>query len=248
MASRILIADDEQTFLESTADLLRRAGYAVDCAEDAGTAAQLLRGGAYDLLIADINMPGNPELELISAVRHLAAGLPVILVTGYPSTKTAIQAVQLAVVSYLVKPFEFAALRDLVRQSLERCALYKSMAAGQDRLRAWLKDLQAAGDVLAAPERVPAGVVAESYLATTLHNILLTLYDLSALCDTMGKPAGEADACAARPRPAILLQALRDSIGVLERTKGSFKSRELKALRERLEQIVALEGGSGIQE
>src|SRR5689334_4884686 len=101
MSGHILIADDEQTFLDSTADLLRREGYQVQCAPDAPSAVALLRQNSFDLLIADINMPGNPDLELISEVRRSATGLPVILVTGYPSTKTAIHAVQLAVVSYL---------------------------------------------------------------------------------------------------------------------------------------------------
>ena len=58
---RILVADDEETFAESTADLLRREGYQCDTAREASIAATLLAGSQYDLLIADIRMPGNVE-------------------------------------------------------------------------------------------------------------------------------------------------------------------------------------------
>ncbi len=67
-AAKILLADDEQTFLHSTADLLRDQGYDCDCAMDAEEASALLHGAEYDLLISDINMPGNGQLEFLTAV------------------------------------------------------------------------------------------------------------------------------------------------------------------------------------
>src|SRR4030066_2379096 len=116
---RILIADDEETFRNSMADLLRRGGYQCDCAPDAIVAAELLRSNDYDLLIADIKMEGNFELEFIQDLPQIATGMPVILVTGYPSLKTAIQSVQLPVVAYLVKPFEFKELLEQVQKSIK---------------------------------------------------------------------------------------------------------------------------------
>jgi len=103
----ILIADDEETFLLSTADLLRREGYHCDCAPDGKRAAEMLGKGEYDLLIADIKMPGNGNLELVREMPRLAEGLPVILVTGYPSLKTAMESFQLPVAAYLPKPVEW---------------------------------------------------------------------------------------------------------------------------------------------
>src|SRR4030042_6214874 len=94
---RILIADDEETFRNSLADLLRQAGYQCDCAPDAIVAAELLHSAEYDLLIADIKMQGNFELEFIRALPQIAEGMPVILVTGYPSLRSAIESIQLPV-------------------------------------------------------------------------------------------------------------------------------------------------------
>src|SRR5262249_46967405 len=81
-AGRILLADDEETFAESTADLLRRAGYECDTAGEASAAASLLAAAKDDLLIADIRMPGNVELDLLRHVAETQRTLPVILVTA----------------------------------------------------------------------------------------------------------------------------------------------------------------------
>ena len=122
---RILIADDEEIFLNSMADLLRREGYECGCAPNAIVAAELLRSNDYDLLIADIKMEGNFELEFIQDLPQIATGMPVILVTGYPSMKSAIQSVQLPVVAYLVKPFEFKELLEQVQKSIKNYLFFK---------------------------------------------------------------------------------------------------------------------------
>src|SRR4030042_1592190 len=119
---RILIADDEETFRNSIADLLRRGGYQCDCAPDAIVAAELLRSADYDLLIADIKMEGNFELEFIRELPQIAEGMPVILVTGYPSLRSAIESIQLPVAAYLVKPFEFEELLVQVQNSFQNIA------------------------------------------------------------------------------------------------------------------------------
>ncbi|MCD6334697.1 MAG: response regulator [Candidatus Latescibacteria bacterium] len=116
---RILIADDEETFLYSTADLLRKQGYQCDCALDAAAAAELLRANDYDLLIADIKMPDNEELEFIQGIPLIAEDMPIILVTAYPSLYSAIQSVQLPVVAYMIKPIEFDELLVRVQRSIK---------------------------------------------------------------------------------------------------------------------------------
>ena len=92
-SNRILVADDD-LFRDTTAALLRKAGYAVDCASDAMEASQMLSAAQYDLLIADIKMPGNAQLQLVLEVSESARGLPIILATGYPALETAVKAVR----------------------------------------------------------------------------------------------------------------------------------------------------------
>ena len=85
----ILIADDEDTFRQSTAYLLQQRGYKCDCAADGPEALRLFQSNHYDLLVADIHMPGNQDLGLIRRAQQVTGGMPVILVTGYPCLETA---------------------------------------------------------------------------------------------------------------------------------------------------------------
>ncbi len=119
-SGNILIADDDETFLQSTADLLRREGYVCACASDAKAVIEILRSARYDLLISDINMPGNSELELIKNLPKTAEGMPVILVTGGPLINTEIQSLQPPVVTCMRKPIDFDKLLAQVRISMER--------------------------------------------------------------------------------------------------------------------------------
>ena len=138
---RILVADDEETFLQSTADLLRREGYDCDCVPDAATAIEKLKNTKYDLLIADIKMPGNPELELINDLPKVAEGMPAILVTGYPSQHSAIQAIGLPVAAYLVKPLDFEKLLEQINGAIKKSHLYRAVADTKQRLQYWQEGL-----------------------------------------------------------------------------------------------------------
>jgi DNA-binding NtrC family response regulator len=115
---RILIADDEEVFLKYTAGLFEKAGYACDCAQDAPSAVQMLHERRYDAVISDIRMPGNPDLRLASETAKIQKGVPVILVTGYPSMRSAVRAVELPVSAYVEKPVEFGELLSKVRTAI----------------------------------------------------------------------------------------------------------------------------------
>ncbi len=119
-SGHILIADDDETFLQSTADWLRREEYVCDCASDARSVIEVLRLARYDLLITDIKMPGNTGLELIKNLPKNAEGMPVILVTGNHLINTEIQSLQPPVVACMHKPLDFDKLLAQVRISMER--------------------------------------------------------------------------------------------------------------------------------
>ncbi len=116
--SKILIADDDETFLLATTDLLRREGYECYYAPDAMTVIETLKSVKFDLLISDINMPGNNELELIKKLPEIAEGLPVILITGGISPASQIQSLKHPVTTCLNKPFDFEELLMHVRDSI----------------------------------------------------------------------------------------------------------------------------------
>ncbi len=108
--TRVLIADDEEDFLRFTASLFEKEGYECDCATDAHSAIEKLKQRRYDAVISDIRMPGNDDLKLVRETARIQEGVPVILVTAYPSMDTAIPAVELPVRAYVEKPVEFREL------------------------------------------------------------------------------------------------------------------------------------------
>jgi DNA-binding NarL/FixJ family response regulator len=114
---RLLIADDEPQFRDAIAQLLQLEGYTCESAPNSQVCQELLAQKQFDVLIADIRMPGNTDLELLEQVQGLH--LPVIVVTGYPSVPSAIRAIKLPVVAYLVKPFNFSELLREVERAMK---------------------------------------------------------------------------------------------------------------------------------
>ena len=118
-SGHILVADDEETVLRTTAALLGEEGYECDIARDACEVRDLLDKGDYDLLIADWKMPGNVNLEIVHAVEAAGRRVPVIVITGYPQLGQAVRAQGLTVFEEILKPYEFEDLLDAVRRGVE---------------------------------------------------------------------------------------------------------------------------------
>ena len=103
--TRVLVVDDESSIRELLQKTLALAEYEVDTAPDGRAALERLRLGNYDLLIADLKMPGMDGLTLIREAKRLKTDLPVIIITGFSTESSAIEAVNLGVAGYLTKPF-----------------------------------------------------------------------------------------------------------------------------------------------
>jgi excisionase family DNA binding protein len=103
--ARVLVVDDEASIRDLLSKTLALAEYDVDTAADASTALGRVRAAEYDLLIADLRMPGMDGLTLIRQVKRIRAELPVIIITGFSTESSAIEAVNLGVAGYLRKPF-----------------------------------------------------------------------------------------------------------------------------------------------
>ena len=102
---RILVVDDEENIRELLLKTLALAEYEVDVAPDGRTAVDRMRMIQYDLLITDLRMPGVDGLTVIREARRLKADIPIIILTGYSSEASAIEAINLGVQGYLTKPF-----------------------------------------------------------------------------------------------------------------------------------------------
>lgn len=103
--ARVLVVDDEDAIRDLLSRTLALADYEVDSAPDGRTAVDRMRIIDYDLLITDLRMPGVDGLSVIREARRLNADIPIIIVTGHSSEASAIEAINLGVQGYLVKPF-----------------------------------------------------------------------------------------------------------------------------------------------
>src|SRR5437870_8209602 len=102
---RILVVDDEASIRDLLAKTLALAEYDVDVAPDGRSALERMRLYPYDLLIADLKMPGMDGLTVIREAKRYKGDLPVIIITGFSTESSAIEAVNLGVAGYLTKPF-----------------------------------------------------------------------------------------------------------------------------------------------
>ena len=254
-AGKILLADDEKTFLMATADLLRREGYHCDCTGDGGSAIKMAQQGNYDLLISDIKMPGNEDMGLVKTVSATCRGMPVILVTGYPSLDSALPSVGLPVVAYLTKPVNLDVLLGHVLLGhvlvgVKQYRMFKALSESQARLGNWQKELEKFTDTLKTSTASASAVPVDLYISLSFQNIVGALSDLRQLVEGMAlaKAPGEACHLINCPRLSSLNDALLKTIDVLEQTKGSFKSRLLGELREMLSNVIHQDGHQNVRE
>ncbi|MGB8226701.1 MAG: response regulator [Sedimentisphaerales bacterium] len=239
-AGRILLADDEQTFRESTGELLRKEGYQCDCVKDAYSAIEKLGQQSYDLLIADIKMPGNSNLELTKELPKLAKGTPTILVTAFPSQKSAIEAIDLPVAAYMVKPIDFEELKKKVAEAIRRKNIFQAVSDTKQRLDAWQKQMQDIEEVMKEKSHETFSASVKGFLDLTLGNISAAMGDVKNLTYILTDEQPESTVCNLLncPRLEELTEGLLETVSTLEKTKSSFKSKELGQLRIKLEQLL----------
>jgi DNA-binding response OmpR family regulator len=236
----ILIVDDDANCLNATSALLRSRGYQCDVAASGEAAIELLKKTQYDLLLSDIEMPGNSDLRLVQVLPKIQPGLPVILMTGYPSVETAVNSVGLAVSAYLIKPLNPEDLLAKINHAIELARCRRKVMGMRERLLAACDDLKQIETSLSVPTKDNSKASMMAFMDLTMQNVAASLLDLRQLFEMLA-PASEqmqGNEWLQSARPLILINALRETIGVLAKTKGSFKSKELAELRRKLESLV----------
>ncbi len=118
--ARILVIDDEEIIHSSLRKILGRRGHEVVTVLSADEGLEKLGYEEFDLVITDLMMPGRNGLELIEQMRREGRDVPVMMITGYPTIRTAVQALRLGAVDYLAKPFTRQELLGPVCRALRR--------------------------------------------------------------------------------------------------------------------------------
>ena len=121
--SRLLIVDDESSMLDFLSLLFQADGYDVTTARSVTEAHKQLERNAFDLVLCDILMPDGNGLDLLREIKVNGGGPPVIMMTAYTSTKSAIEAMKLGAADYVSKPFDVDELKIVAQKALERAEL-----------------------------------------------------------------------------------------------------------------------------
>ncbi|HKW86790.1 MAG TPA: sigma-54 dependent transcriptional regulator [Nitrospiraceae bacterium] len=118
MKKRVLLVDDEPG-IRATLKAVLEPMYEVTCASDARAALDLFRQEAPNLVILDVILPGTDGLTVLQTIRSEDQGIPVIMLTGTKTVKTAVDAMKMGAADYLTKPFDVEELRLIVAKTLE---------------------------------------------------------------------------------------------------------------------------------
>ena len=118
--ARILVIDDETIVHESCNRILTEEGYSIDSAYTGQEGFSKIEEGSYDLVITDMKMPGISGMEALKKIKDDNPDIGIIMVTGYSTAETAVEAMKLGAFDYLPKPFTPDELITVVSKALEK--------------------------------------------------------------------------------------------------------------------------------
>jgi len=117
---RVLVVDDEKFIREILAEFLGMEGYLVRTAEDGSSALAELGRSHYDLVISDLKMPKMGGMELLEAMAKVAPNALTVIMTGFGTVETAIDAMKRGAYDYILKPFKVEEVTMIVQRGLEK--------------------------------------------------------------------------------------------------------------------------------
>src|SRR6187401_403751 len=134
--SRILLIDDDPGVRDSMERTHRGAGYAVQSAPTGEEGFEMAKGGVFDVILSDMRMPGISGLDILRQLRDLRVDSAFIIMTGFGTVDTAVEAMKLGAVDFVQKPFFRDELLLRVRSATERRQLARQVDLLQRHIRA----------------------------------------------------------------------------------------------------------------
>ncbi len=138
--ARILIVDDDDVARRNFTRLLQREGFYVATAKTGSAALECLSESSYDLVMTDLVMEDLNGLELLARIKRQFPGMEVILITGYASIPTAIEAIKKGAYHYIEKPVRPAEMVHLARQAIEKKRLREQVVKLEARIKGDLEE------------------------------------------------------------------------------------------------------------
>lgn len=157
---KILLVDDDKSVRVTLGQALEASGFQVVAAVDGEHALEKFQGDMFDLVLLDMKMPGMDGMEVLRHLKAERSAQPVIMITGFGSVETAVEALKLGAVDYIQKPFGPDELRSIVNRVLSREGLPDAGTSTFEETLEWAKrciverDLDEAGKHLRDAVRI----------------------------------------------------------------------------------------------
>ncbi|UCC21948.1 MAG: sigma-54-dependent Fis family transcriptional regulator [Planctomycetota bacterium] len=135
-AANILVIDDEESMRDSCRQALSKGGNKVEVAEDGSKGLSIFEKESFDLVILDLKMPGLSGMEVLQKMKERDPEIVVIVITGYATVESAVEAMKLGAYDFIPKPFTPESLRLIVNRALQK----RRLSLENILLRAELKD------------------------------------------------------------------------------------------------------------
>ena len=117
--ANILIIDDDESIRDSCSQVLKKEGYTAKAAKDGNEGLELFQQEFFHLVLLDLKLPGLDGMEILSRIKEKYADTPVIIITGFASIESAVEAMKRGAFNYLTKPFSPDQLRIAVKKALD---------------------------------------------------------------------------------------------------------------------------------
>lgn len=166
----LLIVDDEESVRDSLYNWFMEDGFRVRCAENAKEALEMLEAGSFDIILADIKMPGMDGLEMHRRIKALNPEAIVIVMTAFASVETAVQALKDGAYDYITKPFDPDDLSHLIRNAAKQV----EMKAENEALRNRIVSLENIEDIVGRSEAMIKVLKEVESVAQSNSSVIIT--------------------------------------------------------------------------
>ena len=174
--AKVLVVDDDIPVWKSITNILEKEGYIVDTALSGEEALDKNKINEYAVMIIDLMMPGMNGIELLEKVKRKSPDITVIMITGYPSIKTAVQSIKAGAFDFIPKPFTPKELMAMVSRALERRHVYEEMASKMGVDEKKLVQIDIPPDLYCIPENSWAKIDKDGNVLIGIHHIMIRTF------------------------------------------------------------------------
>ncbi|MGE4357707.1 MAG: HD domain-containing phosphohydrolase [Candidatus Omnitrophota bacterium] len=219
--TKILVVDDDSLVLETMRDILEAEGFQTVLSSRPQEGLSLLESeNNIDLVITDIKMPEMSGIEFLRLVKKIDLDIPVIIITGFASLETAIEAIREGAYDYIIKPFEVEKIIAIIQRAIKEKRLSEKNKILLNDLKDTARELDRRLQQLFHLDKVSRTICSEFELEDFLHSLLNAT--------------------------ASAINAKRGSLMLFDEEEKCLKIKVLKGLNELLVETVRLKKGEGI--